>query len=194
MNTNDFIAQLDNQGGLAPMNRFVAQIAPPSSIIAPAGLHFYCNQAPLGARTIATSDLKHYGPVRKMARENTYAEFQLQFIITNAWEARNFFIKWMDLCVSTVSANMKYYNDYKGDIKVLAFNQSNESVATTSSTHGTHYIDVFPTNVDQVNLAWDQLNQLGQFSVNFVCRKWINLGAKGGNEEQGSASGQTGAG
>jgi hypothetical protein len=148
----------------------------------------------LGARTIATSDLKHYGPVRKMARENTYAEFQLQFIITNAWEARNFFIKWMDLCVSTVSANMRYYNDYKGDIKVLAFNQSNESVSATASTHGTHYMDVFPTNVDQINLAWDQLNQLGQFSVNFVCRKWINLGAKGGNEEQGSVSGQTGVG
>jgi hypothetical protein len=161
------------------MNRFVAKIAPPSVLQKPVNLEFFCNQAPLGARTIATSDLKHYGPVRKMARENTYAEFQLQFMITNAWEARNFFISWMDLCVSTKTANMKYYNDYKGDIKVLAFDQTNESISGGDSKHGTHYMDVFPTNVDQINLAWDQLNQLGQFSVNFVCRKWQSLGEGG---------------
>jgi hypothetical protein len=177
MNTNDFIAQLDTAGGLAPMNRFIAQVSAPTVTSKPAGLEFFCNQAPLGSRTIATSDLKHYGPVRKMARENTYAEFSLQFMITNAWEARNFFIRWMDLCVSPESANMKYYNDYKGDIKVLAFDQSNESISNAKVKHGTHYMDVFPTNVDQINLAWDQLNQLGQFNVNFVCRKWQSLGA-----------------
>ena len=94
MNTTDFLAKLDEAGGIAPMNRFVAKIKPPSKVHLPAGLTFFCNQAPLGARTIATSDLKHYGPVRKMARENTYTEYQLQFIITHAWEARNFFIKW----------------------------------------------------------------------------------------------------
>ena len=175
MNTTDFLAKLDDQGGIAPMNRFVAMISPPSGVTKPSNISFFCNQAPLGARTIATSDLKHYGPVRKMARENTYTEYQLQFIITNAWEARNFFIQWMDFCVSTGTANMKYFDDYKGDISVLAFDQTNESLSKEEATTGTLYTDTFPINVDAVTLGWDQNNTLGQFNVNFACHKWTTI-------------------
>ncbi len=175
MNTTDFLAKLDEAGGIAPMNRFVAMISPPSGVTAPSQLSFFCNQAPLGGRTIATSDLKHYGPVRKMARENTYTEYQLQFIITNAWEARNFFVRWMDFCVPTETGNMRYFNDYKGDISVLAFDQSNETVSETEARTGTKYMDTFPINVDAVTLGWDSNNTLGQFNVNFACHKWTTI-------------------
>jgi len=175
MNTTDFLAKLDEAGGIAPMNRFVAQIFPPSGVTAPPQLSFFCNQAPLGGRTIATSDLKNYGPVYKIARENTYTEYQLQFIITNAWEARNFFIRWMDFCIPTESANMRYFNDYKGEIKVLAFDQSNETVSENDARTGTKYMNTFPINVDAVTLGWDTNNTLGQFNVNFACHKWTTI-------------------
>ena len=172
MNTNDFLAKLDTAKGLAPTNRFIAIISGPSGLAQPADLSFFCDQAPLGARTIATSDLKHYGPVRKIARENTYAEYTLRFIMTNACEARDYFVKWMDMAVSPETANMKYYDEYKGDVDVLAFDQTNESVSVDRATTGTKYIDTFPTSIEAITMAWDNTNQLGQFNVSFVCRKW----------------------
>ena len=54
MNTTDFLAKLDEAGGIAPMNRFVAMISPPGGVTVPPGLTFFCIQAPIGERTIAT--------------------------------------------------------------------------------------------------------------------------------------------
>ena len=175
MNVQDFIAQIDSAGGLAPMNRFMADITPPAGVTKPSNLNFFCETAPLGAKTIMTSDLKHYGPVRKMGREHTYAEFQLGFIITNAWEARNFFIRWMENIVDPNTSNIKYYDNYKGDIKVLAFDQTSEAFDINEATCVTHYIDTFPTNVDAVQMDWNTQNTVGKFNVNFVCRKHVNL-------------------
>ena len=185
MNTTDFLAKLDEAGGIAPMNRFIAMISPPAGVTVPPAISFFCNQAPLGARTIATSDLKHYGPVRKMARENTYTEYQLQFLVTNAWEARNFFIRWMDFCVPTKDGNMRYFNNYSGTITVLAFDQSNEGTSENDAMAGTKYTNTFPINVDAINLSWDANNQLGQFNVNFACHKWNTLGGSSGRAAEG---------
>jgi len=175
MNVSNFITKLDESGGLAPMNRFIADITPPQGVSKPVNLPFFCDTAPHAAKTIMTSDLKHYGPVRKMAREHTYAEFQLGFIITNAWEARNFFIRWIDSMVDPLTANIRYYNKYKGDIKILSFDQTNEDVSINSATCITHYIDTYPTNVDAVTMDWSSNNTVGKFNVNFVCRKHVNI-------------------
>ena len=43
-------------------------------------LSYLCDTAPIPGRTIATSELRHYGPTRKIARESTYPEFHLSFI------------------------------------------------------------------------------------------------------------------
>ena len=175
MKVQDFISKLDEAGGLAPMNRFMADITPPQGVTKPTNLNFFCDTAPHAAKTVMTSDLKHYGPVRKMARELTYAEFLLGFIITNAWEARNFFIRWIDSMVDPTTANIKYYDSYKGDIKILSFDQSNEDASINNATCVTHYIDTFPTNVDAVTMDWSNNNTVGKFNVNFVCRKHVNL-------------------
>ena len=70
---------------------------------------------------------------------------------------------------------IKYYDNYKGDIKILSFDQSNEDASINNATCVTHYIDTFPTNVDAVTMDWSNNNTVGKFNVNFVCRKHVNL-------------------
>ena len=76
------------------------------------------------------------------------------------------------MAVSPDTADMKYYDEYKGDVDVLAFDQTNESTGVDQATTGTKYIDTFPTSIEAITMAWDNTNQLGQFNVSFVCRKW----------------------
>tara|TARA_B100000745_G_scaffold210712_1_gene139552 strand:+ start:5333 stop:5911 length:579 start_codon:yes stop_codon:yes gene_type:complete len=176
MDTNTFLSKLDAEKGLAPINRFVARIMMPGGIGsgAPAELSYLCDTAPIPGRTIATSELRHYGPTRKLAREATYPEFQLGFILTNAMSARKTFLNWMDFIIDPESANIRYQDEYKGTVEVLMFDQYSEVVSRDNAIAGAKYLEAFPTNVDPITLGWDQLNQVGKFSVNFAYKRWID--------------------
>ena len=43
---------------------------------------------------------------------------------------------------------------------------------------GAKYLEAFPTNVDPISLGWDQINQVGKFSVNFAYKRWIDYMAQ----------------
>ena len=175
MDTNAFLTQLDHEKGLAPINRFVAKITFPKKISGNDAekLSYLCDSAPLPGKTIATSELRHYGPTRKLAREATYAEFQLGFIVTNRMAARRRFSEWMDLIIDPETANIEWQDNYKGQVDILMFDQYAKS-STEDAIAVAQYLEAFPTNVDPISLGWDQMNQVGKFSVNFQYKKWID--------------------
>ena len=201
MDPTTFISKLDAHNGLAPLNKFMARISFPSKLMTgTAGsvateISYFCDSAPMPGKTIATSELRHYGPTRKMAREATFAEFQLGFIMTNSHAARNTFLEWMDFIIDPVTANIRYQNEYKGTIKVFMFDQSAVSTSPDNATLGAEYQQAFPTNVDPVALGWDQLNQVGKFSVNFQYKRWVpiqGMGHSNPNARQANLGGETG--
>jgi hypothetical protein len=175
MNTDIFLSKIDGEKGLAPLNRFVARFKMPSMVAVGETeiLSYLCDSAPMPGRTIATSELRHYGPTRKLAREATYPELQLGFILTNAMSARKTFLNWMDYIIDPESANIQYQDEYKGQVDILMFDQYSES-ATQDAIAVAQYLEAFPTNVDPISLGWDQMNQVGKFSVNFQYKRWID--------------------
>ena len=183
MDINKFIAKIDVDQGLAPLDRFQVLIEPnadvkqkkPNMTNNLKDLQFLCDAAPIPGKTIATSELRHYGPTRKIAREVTYPEMQLSFIMTNAMTARNVFLDWMDCIIDPETANIFYQDDYKGTVKIMMFKQTSKEPSVGSAIQAVEYREAFPTNVDPINLGWDQMNQLGKFSVNFAYKKWTPL-------------------
>ena len=176
MNTENFLSKLDGERGLAPLNRFVARFKMPNLLKVGETeiLSYLCDSAPMPGRTIATSELRHYGPTRKIARESTYPEFQLSFILTTAMSARKKMIGWMDYIIDPVTANIQYQDLYKGTVEVLMFGPDTVDFTRDQTIAGAKYLEAFPTNVDPISLGWDQLNQVGKFSVNFQYKKWID--------------------
>ena len=186
MDPSKFISQLDVHKGLAPLNKFVAKVFWPAKIrkmqnvkAAMAAGEYFCDNAPMPAKTIATSDLRHYGPTRKIGREQTYGEFTLSFIMANSHIVRNAFLEWMDYIVDPKTSDIQYQDLYKGSVKVLMFSQDAKLTTEAAATLGGEYLEAFPTNVDAVNLGWDQLNQVGKFNVNFAYKKWVPLKGHG---------------
>ena len=176
MDTDIFLSKIDGEKGLAPLNRFVARFKMPSLVAVGETeiLSYLCDSAPMPGKTIATSELRHYGPTRKLAREATFPELQLGFILTNAMSARKTFLNWMDYIIDPETANIRYQDEYKGQVDILMFDQYSES-ATQDAIAVAQYLEAFPTNVDPISLGWDQLNQVGKFSVNFQYKKWVDL-------------------
>ena len=179
MDINTFITKIDADKGLAPLDKFQVIVTPPPDVKGLEGmannlkgLEFLCDAAPMPGKTIATSELRHYGPTRKIAREVTYPEMQLSFIMTNAMTARNVFLDWMNFIISPITANIEYQDSYKGDIEILMLSQQSEAANKGNAILAVKYEQAYPTNVDPINLGWDQMNQLGKFSVNFAYKKW----------------------
>jgi|TARA_B110000263_G_scaffold39366_1_gene31022 hypothetical protein len=188
MDPTSFISKLDLHRGLAPLNKFIARVKFPDALSgfgnvkgAADTAEYFCDTAPMPGKTIATSELRHYGPTRKLGREQTYGDLQLSFIMANSHIVRNAFLEWMDYIIDPVTANIRYQNQYIGTVKVFMFDQMATSTAVNSATVGAEYQQAFPTNVDAVNLGWDQLNQVGKFSVNFQYKKWVPINGAGHN-------------
>ena len=182
MSPDQFITALDKGKGLAPLNRFVAKIKFPDALKPQAPteeLSLVCDSAPMPGRTIATAELRHYGPTRKVAREMTYGEFSLGFIMTNTHSARNSFLQWMDYAVNPVTADMRYSSQYKGSVKVLMFAQDSIGLSSSEASFGAEYLESFPTVVDPITLGWDQTNTVGKFNVTFHYKTWKPLAAAG---------------
>ena len=192
MNPDVFLSKMDSEGGIAPLNRFVARIYMPDRLRSGSeeALSFLCDTAPLPGKTIATSELRHYGPTRKLAREATFPELQLSFIVTNSMHARNVFLNWMNYIIDPATANIRYQDDYKGIVEVLMFGPDAGEINKQDAIAGAKYLEAFPTNVDPIALGWDQINQLGKFSVNFQYKNWIDFNASGpGDFEVGEEGG-----
>ena len=182
MDINTFITKIDADKGLAPLDKFQVTVIPPPDVKNLEGmannlkgLEFLCDAAPMPGKTIATSELRHYGPTRKIAREVTYPEMQLSFIMTNAMTARNVFLDWMNFIIDPKTANIEYQDSYKGTIKILMMDQQAAVASVSAAIQAVEYREAFPTNVDPINLGWDQMNQLGKFSVNFAYKKWVSI-------------------
>ena len=84
------------------------------------------------------------------------------------------FDDWMDYIIDPASANIRYQDEYKGQVTVLMFSQYNDTMSSDQAIMGAKYLEAFPTNVDPITLGWDQSNQVGKFSVNFQYKKWID--------------------
>jgi len=179
-----FVSSIDKHKGLAPLNRFAAQITFPKGSKAdwPQGEDtlYHCDTVPMPGRTVATSELRHYGPTRKIAREQTYGEISLGFILTNSHIVRHGFLKWIDSAVDPISGDISYQSEYKGQITVYMFAQDSSSVSPSEATSGVKYLEAFPTVVDPITLGWDQTNTVGKFNVTFHYKRWEPVSGAGG--------------
>jgi hypothetical protein len=89
--------------------------------------------------------------------------------------ARKKMIGWMDYIIDPETANIRYQDEYKGTVEILMFGPDSEDTSKENAIAGAKYLEAFPTNVDPISLGWDQLNQVGKFSVNFAYKKWVDF-------------------
>ena len=174
-----FIANIGTNKGLATGNRYAVNINANVSGGKNPHVDLYAESISIPSRSIATEDIRTYGPLRKVARESIYGEMTIGFIVTNDMLVKDYFDRWMVTVQNDHSYDVNYYDKYVGDIYIAHLSEDDEYVIPSNSSQGNHYAvkveEAYPITIGELNYGYANMNQYMKLSVTFTYRRWINL-------------------
>lgn len=124
-------------------------------------LALQCESAELPGKTLATADVKIYGPTYKVPYQTQYNDMTLNFICTNEFYERKLFEKWVDSIMPSDTNNLRYAKGqrsrYLTNIKIIQYDEFIRQI------YAVELIDAFPIGVAPQPLAWseDGFHRLG---------------------------------
>ena len=124
-------------------------------------LALQCESAELPGKTLATADVKIYGPTYKVPYQTQYNDMTLNFICTNEFYERKLFEKWVDSIMPSDTNNLRYAKGQKSryltNIKIIQYDEFIRQI------YAVELIDAFPIGVAPQPLAWseDGFHRLG---------------------------------
>lgn len=156
---------------LARPSRFKVKVTLPP-VIAGQGitdskhLSLRCENAQLPGRTIATGDLRIYGPTEKFPYQSSYEDITLTFIVGSSMVEKTVFDTWMDFINPTQNWNFEFKRNYATDIIITQYDMADNEVQNIK------LIDVFPVSTAQLDLDWSNDNSYHKFNVTFAYTYW----------------------
>ena len=156
---SDFSSQLSRRG-LARPSLFEVQFNAPLSISSRRetleSLTFRCDSASFPGRSAFSSDVKHYGPIRKQYYGYNAQAVTLSFILSESMVERDFFMSWQDSALGRARRggqqlggfDIGYYDDYVADFVVRKFDDNGEV------RQASRFIDAFPATMTDVAASW----------------------------------------
>ena len=165
------ITQLQNYNPV-PVNRYVAKIFAPISLpgLDTKTLSMRVESAELPGKSIATSDSRLYGPIRKIPYNLGFIDSTFTFMCSdNYMIEKRFFDEWANYIIDQDTFNVEYYDSLIGNINLQILDTQNEVM------YEVEFLEVFPLNVSAISVGFGQMNDYAKFSVTFSYRKWKKL-------------------
>lgn len=144
-------------------------------------LSLRCENASIPGRTLATSDLRIYGPTEKYPYQSTYEDITLTFICDDNMMEKTAFDNWMEQINPKFSWNFDYKANYATRITIIQYDNADNEV------HKIHLVDAFPVAVSQLDLDWASDAPYHKLSVVFAYTYWEVEGAPAVNPVLGSS-------
>jgi hypothetical protein len=177
-------------GGGARPNLFEVELASfPGGIPWDANnFRFMCKSAALPAQNIASIDVPFRGRVFKVAGDRTIDTWTVTVINDEGFLLRNAFEQWANL-IARLDNNIGATNPSAYMVNAKVFQLGRGSVANSTNNAGTanavlkeyEFIDIFPTNVSQIDLSYDSSDTIEEFTVEFQVQSFSATGAGGPN-------------
>jgi len=191
-----FVLRINNAG----MPNHFLTVSPMATIFRP-DLEFYCTSVNLPGKTFINEDIRRfgYGTIERRPTGMTFSEITTTFLVDNQGTQSRFFNSWMDY-IYGISDGIRdsktlqqmngtpadvgfvfetaYPSTYLTNIDIFLLNENIEVTAQTDLSRAAvlHYqvIDAFPIVVGDMDLNWNNNNQLAAFSVTFGARAVID--------------------
>jgi len=151
-----------------------------------------CNKVTLPSRDVNTTAHTTYGPRRLMPYAYSYSgEVSASFYGDKFLRQRAFFEEWQKLIFDNNSHNMRYYNDYVGEMDILQLGAYSSDNDRDRVVYGVRLYEVYPQTIGSIDYGYDQTDQIVQVPVTLNFRYWRNLTIDQlGNASIGSAIGK----
>ena len=132
-------------------------------------LALQCETAELPGRTLATADVKVYGPTFKVPYQSQYNDINLGFLCTNEFYERKLFDRWIEAIHPSDTNNLRFPKDdktrYMTNIKIIQYDEFIRQI------YAVELIDAFPVGVSSQQLSWSEDN-FHRVSVHFAYQKY----------------------
>ena len=151
---------------------------------------FMCKSAALPASNIAQIDVPFRGRIFKVAGDRTVDTWTVTVINDENFGLRYAFEAWVEL-MAKLSNNMGATSPaaYMSNATVYQLGRGKEASSKTNKGENNvvlaqyNFIDIFPTNVSQIDLSYDNGDQIEEFTVEFQVNTW-NRGELTAAEEE----------
>jgi hypothetical protein len=153
---------------------------------------FLCKAAALPASVIAPIDVPFRGRILKVAGDRTFDSWTITVINDENFSHRRAFESWMQ--------NIAQYSDHSGlttpdsymtNATVSQLGRSKVRRESGTGTGGNaevlaqyEFVDIFPTNISQIDLSYDTSDTIEEFTVEFQVQYWEPQ-SPGSNTAQG---------
>ena len=185
---NKTISQFKSQlvGGVARPNLFEVELTTLPGGIAwdSDNFRFMCKAAALPAQNVASIDVPFRGRIFKVAGDRTIDTWTVTIINDEGFLLRNAFEEWSNL-IADLGTNLGATDPsaYMTNAKVYQLGRG--SSASSQDNSGTanavlkeyEFIDIFPTNVAQIDLSYDSSDAIEEFTVEFQVQSFTYSGA-----------------
>lgn len=177
-------------GGGARPNLFEVELASfPGGIPWDANnFRFMCKAAALPAQNVSAIDVPFRGRIFKVAGDRTIDTWTVTVINDEGFVLRNAFEQWSEL-IAKLDNNIGATNPASYMVNATVYQLGRGSTPNSTTNAGSanavlkqyEFIDIFPTNVSQIDLSYDSSDTIEEFTVEFQVQSFSATGAGGVN-------------
>ena len=146
-------------------------------------MNLLCKSAALPASNIGVIEVPFRGRTVKIAGDRTFDTWSPTFIVDKDMKTRALMEQWMEYINGNAgnTADLLTPNNSEGYTADLLVHQLEKGAEPTSSAYIRTYKlwYAFPTNVSQIDLAYDSNDQVEEFSVEFQYSYWTTEDSNG---------------
>jgi hypothetical protein len=144
---------------------------------------FMCKSAALPAQNVASIDVPFRGRIFKVAGDRTIDTWTVTIINDEGFLLRNAFEEWSNL-IADLGTNLGATDPsaYMTNAKVYQLGRGSTASSrdNTGSSNAVlkeyEFIDIFPTNVSQIDLSYDSSDTIEEFTVEFQVQSFSYTG------------------
>ena len=175
-NINEFKSRGLTKGGVRP-SLFQVQINPNigEDAVALDKFVFTCRASEVPAATVDSINVPYFGRQVKLAGDRTFADWSVTVMNDEDYLVRNMFEDWSNKI-----------NQLVGNVKLLAGNsyKNTDALVTQFSKDGSvirayNFVGIFPVQVSNMALDWDNTNAIQTFDVTFAYDYWVPVQVTG---------------
>jgi len=169
-NINQFKSRGLTKGGARP-SLFQVQINPNigEDPVAIEKFTFTCRASEVPASTVESINVPYFGRQIKLAGDRSFADWSVTVMNDEDYLVRNMFEDWSNK-INQLAGNRKLLsnNSYKfSDALVTQFSKDGSPIRAYN------FVGIFPVQVSNMALDWDNTNTIQTFDVTFAYDYWI---------------------
>lgn len=176
---DDFKATLGKRGFARPTMFRVEFTNIPGAVINTRGtneivrdLHFFAETAEFPGTQILTQELRYYDMPAKFAYGKVHDDLNITFRLDRDFQVKKLFDVWVNSIYDRETGNMNYKLEYSGSLQIYQIMENGVS------SYAIELEEVFPTQIGQISLGWDQGGSYSRLPVTFSFKRMRTVANK----------------